>query len=219
MNLDTLPIELIWRIFDCLSLYDLFVSLSNVNRHLNNAIDAYPRYQLNFNSVPKSHFDLVCRYIRPRQVISLKLFDDTYTPGQIELFFSIFDGIKQFINLQSFELHSFGREPSIDSILVDLHKLNHLSSLRLMNERPVIYRLDNRLFDDRFIMPLSGLRHLTLTYCTFKQLGMIFCEAKHLISLNIVLEPNDDLPMHDNFEQVPPSQLSLIRLTIEISCK
>jgi hypothetical protein len=129
MNLDTLPIELIWRIFDCLSSYNLFFSLRNVNRQLNVSITSYPRHKLNFYSIPKSHFDLICRCICPRQVISLHLFQDVLTPGQLALFSSIYGGIQQFINLQSFKLQSFGRDSFIDSVLADLHKLNHLSSL------------------------------------------------------------------------------------------
>ncbi len=158
------------------------------------------------------------------------LSQDNHTSGQIELFFSIFGGIKQFINLQSFELQSFGRDSLMDSVLEDLHKLNNLSSLRLIVEGSVLVfcstsRLGRmlipniRLFDDRFIMPLSGLYDLTLTYCTFKQLGMIFCEARQLISLNVILQPDDDCPMYDNFEQIPSPSFTLTRLAIEISCK
>jgi hypothetical protein len=82
-----------------------------------------------------------------------------------------------------------------------------------------MFKLDIRLFDDRFTMPLSVLHHLTLTYCTFKQLGMIFREAEYLISLDVVLQPDDDCPSNDNFEQIPPPSVTLTRLTIEISCK
>jgi hypothetical protein len=230
MNVDTLPIELTWRIFDCLSSYDLLVCVSNVNQRLNIATASYPRYEFNFDSIPKSHFDLICRRIHPRQVISLILCEDEYTPGQLELFFKIFYGIKQFINLQSFELKSVGQNSFIDPILEDLHKLNYLSSLRLMVKSPdlVVFsssRLgrmcspDTRLFYDRFIMPLVDLRHLTLSYCTFKQFGMIFCEVKHLISLNVILEPGDESPTNVNFEKLPPPPLSLIRLAVEISRK
>ena len=230
MTLDTLPIELIWYIFDWLSSYHLLFSLRNVNRQLNITIASYPRHRLSFYSIPKSHFDLICHCICPQQVISLILSQDKHTLGQIQLFFSIFGGIKQFINLQSSELQSFGRNSLIDSILVDLHRLNHISSLRLIVEsRAFLFCstshlgrrlvINIRVFDNRFIKPLSGLRHLTLTYCTFRQLGMISCEAGQLISLNVILQPDDYSRMHDNFEPVPPPSPSLTRLTTERSCK
>jgi hypothetical protein len=231
MTLETLPLELIWYILDYLSSYDLLFSLRNVNRQLNIAIASYPRYRLNFYSVPKSHFDLICRCIYPEQVISLILSQDKHTTGQIQLFSSIFGSIKQFINLQSFELQVFGRrDSSINSVLVDLHQLKHLSSLRLIIESPALVfcstsRLGRsfipgiQLFDVRFIMPLCALRYLTLTHCTFAQLEMIFCEAEQLISLDVLLQPDDHYPIQDNFEQVPPPPPSLTRLAIESSCK
>ncbi|CAF3176740.1 unnamed protein product [Rotaria sp. Silwood2] len=73
-----------------------------------------------------------------------------------------------------------------------------------------------QLFDVKFIMPLRGLRYLTLTHCTFTQLEMIFCEAEQLISLDILLRRDDDDPIQGNFEQIPRSPPFLTQLAIKI---
>jgi hypothetical protein len=46
-SLQTLPIEIIYRILDHLSDNELFMSISNVCQRLNMIIDSYNRYQVN----------------------------------------------------------------------------------------------------------------------------------------------------------------------------
>jgi hypothetical protein len=48
-SLHTLPIELIYRLLDCLELTEIFLSLSNVCIQLDAVLSSYPRYQVKLN--------------------------------------------------------------------------------------------------------------------------------------------------------------------------
>jgi len=47
LSLHILPVEMVYRILDCLTDEELFMSMSNVCQQLNNILDSYPRYQVN----------------------------------------------------------------------------------------------------------------------------------------------------------------------------
>ncbi|CAF1189449.1 unnamed protein product [Rotaria sordida] len=83
----------------------------------------YNSYKLNFKSISKEYFNFISHIIHPENIISLKLFGDDYTPGQIKSF------IKNF----------------------QLNKLNRLKYLKLIkineNDLELIlkYLINNRL--------------------------------------------------------------------------
>jgi hypothetical protein len=83
---------------------------------------------INFESIRKCHFDLICRYIRPEQVISLILSDKNDTPNQSQLFRSFFS-IEQFINLRALKLIELDDDG--ESFFSDLYKVEHLVSLEI----------------------------------------------------------------------------------------
>jgi len=47
ITLHTLPIDIIYRIFDHLREKDLFISINNVSQRLNAILNSYQRFQVN----------------------------------------------------------------------------------------------------------------------------------------------------------------------------
>ena len=103
VSLNTLPVGILYRIFDNLDGQTILLSLRYVCKRLHTIADTYKWYQLDFSSISKQNFDFICRLIHPENVISLILSDDNETPGQIRLFLSLFH-IDQFIRLHSLTL-------------------------------------------------------------------------------------------------------------------
>jgi hypothetical protein len=134
-RLDTLPIELIHKILNYLSSYDIFMSLYNINTSMNMVLDTYDKYRLNFQSINMSKFYLILHSINPSQVISLTLSNMDDTPGQFQLFLSLFS-IKQFTKLQSIELSQPPNPIDFNQILIDLHTLKYLKSLSILHCQP-----------------------------------------------------------------------------------
>jgi len=51
LSLQTLPIDIIYRIFDHCDEKDLFMSTNNVNQRLNAILNSYQRFQVNFPTI------------------------------------------------------------------------------------------------------------------------------------------------------------------------
>ncbi|CAF4553603.1 unnamed protein product [Rotaria sp. Silwood2] len=113
-------------IFSYFLAHEILLSFSNTSDHIDSILLSYALYKINFKYISKSHFDLVCRQIRPSQVITLILSDADDTPGQYALFLSHFS-IEQFIQLQLLMLIDIELD-SLDSILSNLHSLRRLHS-------------------------------------------------------------------------------------------
>ena len=78
-RIDWLPIELLHDIFDYLWVHDIYYSFSSLSDYLDSVLAGYCHYLLNFHSVLKSKFDLLCQHIWPHQVISVILSHDNDT--------------------------------------------------------------------------------------------------------------------------------------------
>jgi len=240
---DLLPLELLHNIFTYFFTHEILYSFSNVSDHVDIVLLTYPSYRLNFKSILKSNFDLICRQIKPDQVLSLTLSDDDDTPGQSELFLSYFR-IEQFIRLQSLTLFNIELD-ALESIFSDLNKLKQLRSFsfhiknitskypnwihdyssmkaRLDHLVPEVYiqvlpQL-NRLSCTNGVtlktIPLPHLHCLILAKSTVDELQTIFTQTPELRSLNVCL--NGDT---SNIEYLhPPSQLNRLTLTINGEC-
>ena len=211
--IDLLPVELLHSIFGYLWAHEIFYSFSNLSGYLNGVLINYDRYSVNFHSVLKSQFDVICHYIRPDQIISLTLSDDEETPNQSELFFSLFD-IKQFINLRSINMNSIGHHTF--KRLSNLHKLKYLSSLKLPHLSKPYDMLVDSVVENLFpqlsqllvhdtnhllVNQLPGLRHLTLVHCRCLQLPTVFHQVSNLRSLSITIATDG---YTDWSNQIPP---------------
>ncbi|CAF1367430.1 unnamed protein product [Rotaria sp. Silwood1] len=123
---DLLPAELLHILFNYFSGHEILISFYGLSDYMNAILQSYSAYKLNFKSISRYNFDLICRNIRPEQVISLILCDSDDTSGESELFFSYFQ-IEQFIRLQSLTLIKIEFK-SLDFIFYNLSKLNQLRS-------------------------------------------------------------------------------------------
>ncbi|CAF5046110.1 unnamed protein product, partial [Rotaria sp. Silwood1] len=77
-------------IFDYLSTVDIYRGFIKINSYIDSVVSNYKNYQLNFRSILKKEFDLICRYMNPHGIVSLILSDNIDTPGQSNLFLSLF---------------------------------------------------------------------------------------------------------------------------------
>ncbi|CAF5119701.1 unnamed protein product, partial [Rotaria magnacalcarata] len=83
---DTLPVEILYRLFDNLDVQTIFISLRYVCKRFYLTTNTYNRYNFNFKSIAKPYFHLICQIIPSENVISLTLSDEDKTRGQIQLF-------------------------------------------------------------------------------------------------------------------------------------
>jgi hypothetical protein len=227
-QIDVLPVELLHYIFGYLWAHEIFDAFSNLNGHLDAVLVNYDRYSVNFRSILKSRFDVICRQIRPDQIISLTLSDDEETPNQYELFFSLFD-IEQFINLRSFNMNSIGNN-AFKRLLSNLYKLKYLSSLKLPRlSKPYDISLDSAIqnllpqlsqllvhdINYLLIKQLPHLRHLTLVHCHCLHLPNIFYQVSKLHSLSITIATDESTDWSNQM----PSLTYLSQLVLRIYCE
>ncbi|CAF4088314.1 unnamed protein product [Adineta steineri] len=230
--LDRIPIEIFHIIFDYFWAHEILHSFNNISNYLNSILSNYNRYLINFESIRKSHFDLVCRSIRPEQVITLILSDKIETVNQSQLFQSLFS-IEQFTHLRTLKLIELDDDG--ESFLSSLYKMPKLLSLQINTNInvPLIKRLPSL---ETFIINIpSGihfdldpsismiqfkqLRHLTLSNCSCRQLQKIFDQAIQLTSLKISFTflVSDELHAFVNFHQEKTRLSALVSLNLFVN--
>ncbi|CAF3726425.1 unnamed protein product, partial [Adineta steineri] len=190
-------------------------------------------YQLDFRSIQKDYFDLIYNRIRPEQVISLILSDESDTPAQSQLFFSRFH-IEQLTQLQTVTLIKI-ESHSLKWIFSNLSKLKSLRSLTFLvttteNEyQSQIYNIQSlvhesllkiiprlhriHMTDGMFLsyIPIPYLRHLHLEKCSTNDLKTLFQHSTQLRSLSLCLNMYSS-----TFDRVSlPIQLIRLHLKIE----
>ncbi|CAF1403994.1 unnamed protein product [Adineta steineri] len=230
---DYLPVEMLHAIFEYLWTNEILNSLLSINDYLNSVILNYNESFINFNSILRPLFDLTCDHLRPDQVIKLVLSDSNDTPDQSQLFLSRFP-IEQFINLRAITLIEI--DDDAQSILTNLDKMKYLTCIEInpkfhythLNIKPQLTRFivkynDVIYFENQtFIIQnqLLRLRHLSLTYCSYFQLELIFRYAPMLVSLNISIifaTHNGVNSFADCNKERPPLNLTNLTLSIDIS--
>lgn len=168
-SLDTLPVELLHRIFDSLDAETILNSLQYVCKRLNSVTNNYNRYKLNFQSILKYKFHQLCRKTDPKNVISLILSNENQTPGQIGLFLSLYH-IEEYIRLETINLISI-EESYLKIILERLSINSSLTSLIIHHE---LYSHVNREITQLISLMIkkNNLRKLDLNlgYTTIEQL-------------------------------------------------
>lgn len=134
--LNQCPIEIFYTIFQHLWAHEIVYSFVNISTYLNSILLNYQDYLVNFESIRKSHFDLVCRYIRPEQMLSLILSDKSdETPNQSKFFCSLFF-IQQFHRLRSLKLIEL--DDNGESLICNLSSSDH-RLLQFNSNNYVIY--------------------------------------------------------------------------------
>ena len=134
MNVELLPNEIfhdLFEYFDCVEFIHAFYGL---NSRFNDLLyKQFRGYRLDFRSVSKRKFDMICQQHLPfiaDRVISLSLANYNDTPEQINLFNSYIPSFRQFTHLRSlsiFNLHSY---QTLLKLLENCHNLNNLTRLK-----------------------------------------------------------------------------------------
>jgi hypothetical protein len=88
-SIETLPVELLHQIFDNLDTETILFSIRSVCRLFKSVVKTYDRLALNFKLISKSNFNILCRLINPKNVISLEFSNNEQTSNHIDLFVSL----------------------------------------------------------------------------------------------------------------------------------
>ncbi|CAM2724474.1 unnamed protein product [Rotaria socialis] len=102
-SFETLPVEIVHRIFDYLPTETIVSSIRYVCKRFYSIISGYNNYEVDFRYMARSDLCSMARIIDPKNIISVTLSDEIQTPGQIRLFLTHFQ-IDQFIRLRSLTL-------------------------------------------------------------------------------------------------------------------
>ncbi|CAF3496535.1 unnamed protein product [Rotaria socialis] len=207
--LDSLPKEIIYTIFDYFWAHDILYSFLDSSAYINSIILTYHNYHVNFKSILKRLFDLVCCSIRSNQITSLILSDDNETPCQSKIYFSLFP-IEEFINLRAIRLSDIENDTLSHLWMIEtIPKLKRLIVNKFSDHD---YNQENSLCAISFFY----LRNLTLPYCSYNQLRQILRSAPKLTSLNISLIISDCTGIDYFAEQHQEVPLIINKLTISI---
>ncbi|CAF4672248.1 unnamed protein product [Rotaria sp. Silwood1] len=213
---DLLPAELLHILFNYFSGHEILINFYGLSDYINAILQSYSAYKLNFKSISRYNFDLICRNIRPEQVISLILCDSDDTSGESELFFSYFQ-IEQFIRLQSltlieieFKSHTYGP--------MDLNsgnKLQQINSILIHTYAQILPQLKFLNLNGGGVLEsiqLSNLQRLKLGSCSIDKLETITHLAPQLKSLDVCINFGEM-----NFQSIIlPTRLT--RLNLQICC-
>ncbi|CAF1582188.1 unnamed protein product [Adineta ricciae] len=137
MNLEILPNELFLKLFDYLTILDVFQAFENLNFRFQSLILIYCRdIRLNFQGISKTNFDIICRKYLPifaKQIRSLQLANDDDTPQQIPLFISYGFHLQNFTYLQTLSLSHIHSSYLLDKLLTECSHLSFLTNLSIIN--------------------------------------------------------------------------------------
>ncbi len=128
-SVESLPVEIFHRILDNLDVQTILFSFRYVCKKFEAITNAYNKYKLDFSSISKTDFRLICRIIRPKDVITLILSDGEKTPDQIRLFSSIVD-IDRWTRLRSLSLLDID-DNDLQTLLLHLTASSSLVSLSI----------------------------------------------------------------------------------------
>ncbi|CAF0976834.1 unnamed protein product [Rotaria sordida] len=88
-KIEELSNEIIYCIFDNID-FNSIINFNYISRRFYYCQNNYNSYKINFELILKEYFDFISRIIHPKNIISLKLFDDDYTLEQIKSFIKNF---------------------------------------------------------------------------------------------------------------------------------
>jgi hypothetical protein len=212
---EILPTEILFEIFDYLTIFDILKAFINLNKRLNDIIASYP-IQLDFQRITRSKFDFICRYIQPKQVISLYLSDELM-PDQVQLLNKYFPHFqKRFIHLQKINFINTSTILSIAppclsslSIKTYLKKTNtnhHITQILNQQSQYLTYlKVDGSYVFRSINTSFPSLTHLIIDYSTITEFHRIIHSIKSpLIYLKIFFDKEQNFPTL-NFEQLSKS--------------
>ncbi|CAF1563275.1 unnamed protein product [Adineta ricciae] len=135
--MDTLPVEIIHRIFDHLDAQTILFSIRCLSRSFRSIVNSYERFTLDLKGLSQQDFHLLCRLIKPENVISLSLSNEFKHSDEI-VSFCPYSRHKQFTRLRRLTLENIDEGP--------LKFLLRESNLTSLTSFPVKFRRgDDRL--------------------------------------------------------------------------
>ncbi|CAF1544482.1 unnamed protein product [Rotaria sp. Silwood1] len=219
-SIEKLPNEIIYRIYDYIDVCSI-INLSYTSRIFYYCRNNYNSYKINFESISKVYFDLICRIIYPENIISLKLFDNDNTPGQIKSFIKNFQ-INKLKRLKYLKLIKIN-ENDLESILKHIinNRLNYLEIeyrqyFTILNQSTIFIlqnilsyktlqevNLDMRFYQNDFIQwPQSThIQYLTLFNSNIYQFNQIIekqNQFKSIILKNFTMKYFNDILFKKN---------------------
>jgi hypothetical protein len=180
-SLETLPVEIVHRVFDNLDAHTILSSVRGTCRRFQALVNSYDRFILNFKQISRPNFEHICCLIEPQNVISLILSDDHKTLYEIEVFISRFHN-EQFSRLRSLtliEIQESHLEPLLKHVNLDF-LVSFSLNIRNINEglRKSIAKLLSSVIAQsnlrRFEFDIPSNRLETLTW-------PVQCTIQHLI--------------------------------------
>ena len=202
-SIDSLPTEILHRILDYVDGQTILTSFRYVSKKLEGITNTYNRYELDFISISKTNFRLICRTIQPENVISLNLSDDDKTFGQIGLFLSLVS-IDRWTQLRSLTLRNID-DNDLQTLLLHVNTscslvslsvvtrgtaspetLTHFSSIMI---QPTLRQLEfhiGSVTSDKIQWSFKcTLHYLKVNYCTFEQFCTILDHSPNLRTVEL----------------------------------
>lgn len=209
---ERLPTEIWFEIFDYLTVFDIFHGFIHLNQHIDDLLGVYP-LKLDFRQLTRTHFDLICRSIHSKQIISLCLSEELI-PNQVQLFHQYFPHFHtEFHRLKT--LKYIDTSTVLSNLPPSLSSLSIRTYLKTIDTVPLIIELLNDQCQHLTSLHIDGsyvfqtndhsflfLTHLTIEYCTLKEFRRILRSLQSpLIYLNIFLDQHDHQPL-PSFERL-----------------
>ncbi|UJR20044.1 hypothetical protein I4U23_023178 [Adineta vaga] len=136
MNFECLANELLLDIFEYFKIQDLFHAFYDLNYRFHTLLlKQFQSYHLDFKSISKSDFHLICQKYLPsiqNQIISLRLSDDKYTPGQTKYIPTYFPSFLQLSQLRALSLYCIESPKIMEKLLIEWHQLSYLTYLSII---------------------------------------------------------------------------------------
>ncbi|CAF0789563.1 unnamed protein product [Rotaria sordida] len=203
MNLEQLPNELLLELFEYMNSVHLLRAFSHLNFRFDNLLLVhFQTHGLDFRSISKDDFDIICRLNLPtmiEQIIALRLSYDDDTPHQIDLFFFQGFTLNRFIHLQILSIYHIYSNELLKKIVGQCRHLLHLHRLDFIKctfkyHRKTLHNVLNSiwhllklkschldwhiLYNDRF--PIARYRSKSIEYLSTKHIKLNITELIRL---------------------------------------
>jgi hypothetical protein len=137
MNLEVIPNEVLFDLFDFFTGMELLRTFYGLNSRFNFLLhEQFQNCSFKFNSVSKRDFDKICQQhllLMASCIITLDLVDFEDTPEQIKSFLSYNPSLNRFTQLGSFSLSNLRSYQTLLQILDECHHLYQLTQLNFFS--------------------------------------------------------------------------------------
>ena len=233
MLFETLPIELIFEVFEYLHAVDIFRSFNDLNHQINEYLTLFPAYRVDFHQITKTEFTKFSQQHLPLihlQIKSLISSDDDDTPNISSFLLKNHLYYDRFQYLQYLNLHAIESSLTLVKILDQCHQLTVLTLIQcklnpeqnqILNRIWSLPKLHSCILDgvkltQQPFSPLSivskSMRHLLIKtiICESQDVVTIFRCTPHLRQLQIAVFSHDD---HDILSPTALPKLTTLQLS------